>query len=69
MVKNILPIVDYLMIMTVNPGFAGRSYLNFVTPKIDEFILYSKEYEYKIIVDGAISLQKIKSLSEAGVSG
>ncbi|MFQ9514991.1 MAG: ribulose-phosphate 3-epimerase [Eubacterium sp.] len=69
MVKNILPIVDYLMIMTVNPGFAGQSYLNFVTPKIDEFILHSNEYGYKIIVDGAISPQKIKSLSEAGVSG
>lgn len=69
MVKNILPIVDYLMIMTVNPGFVGQSYLDFVTPKIDEFILHRKEYGYKIIVDGAISPQKIKSLSEAGVSG
>ena len=29
-VKNILHIVDYVMIMTVNPGFAGQSYLEYI---------------------------------------
>ena len=33
-VKNILHIVDYVMIMTVNPGFAGQSYLEYIEEKI-----------------------------------
>ena len=37
-VKNILHIVDYVMIMTVNPGFAGQSYLEYIDEKIEEFI-------------------------------
>lgn len=32
-VKNILHIVDYVMIMTVNPGFAGQSYLEYIDEK------------------------------------
>ena len=32
-VKNILHIVDYVMIMTVNPGFAGQSYLEYILTK------------------------------------
>ena len=53
-VKNILHIVDYVMIMTVNPGFAGQSYL---------------EYHYEIVVDGGISEEKIKKLNQKGVKG
>ena len=57
-VKNILHIVDYVMIMTVNPGVAGQSYLE-----------YRKKYHYEIVVDGGISEEKIKKLNQKGVKG
>ena len=41
-VKNILHIVDYVMIMTVNPGVAGQSYLEYIDEKIEEFIKIGK---------------------------
>ena len=50
-VKNILHIVDYVMIMTVNPGFAGQSYLEYIDEKIEEFIQNRKKYHYEIVVD------------------
>ena len=59
-VKNILHIVDYVMIMTVNPGFAGQSYLEYIDEKIEEFIQNRKKYHYEIVVDGGISEEKIK---------
>lgn len=68
-VKYALPLVDYIMIMTVNPGFAGQSYLEFIDLKISEFVEHKKEYGYKIVVDGAISAERIKKLTEIGVLG
>ena len=66
-VKNILNIVDYVMIMTVNPGFAGQSYLEYIDEKIEEFIQNRKKYNYEIVVDFGISEEKIKKLNQKGV--
>lgn len=68
-VKNILHIEDYVMIMTVNPGFAGQSYLEYIDEKIEEFIQNRKKYHYEIVVDGGISEEKIKKLNQKGVKG
>ena len=68
-VKNIVHIVDYVMIMTVNPGFAGQSYLEYIDEKIEEFIQNRKKYHYEIVVDGGISEEKIKKLNQKGVKG
>ena len=43
------------MIMTVNPGFAGQKYLEYVNSKIEKAVLLSKQFDFKVMVDGAIS--------------
>jgi ribulose-phosphate 3-epimerase len=68
-VKELLPLIDYVMVMTVNPGFAGQSFLDFTVNKIEELVALSKEYDYKVMVDGAISPEKVETLSEKGVTG
>lgn len=68
-VKELLPLIDYLLIMTVNPGFAGQSYLDYVQPKIEKAIELGKKYEFKTMVDGAISEERILKLSSYGVEG
>lgn len=69
-VKECLHIVDYVMIMSVNPGFAGQKYLDFVTPKFKKFVDEAKNYGgYKVMIDGACSPEKIKELSQIGVEG
>ena len=68
-VKPLLSLVDYFMVMTVNPGFAGQKYLDYVDEKIDEIVKLKDEYNYKVFVDGAISPERIEKLSAKGVEG
>ncbi len=63
MIQDILPLIDYVMVMTVNPGFAGQTYLPFVDTKIKKLAAHKDEYNYKIIIDGACSVDKVKSLN------
>jgi ribulose-phosphate 3-epimerase len=71
-IKPLLNIVDYVMIMTVNPGFAGQKYLNYVFDyKIDELVemSFKSRFNYDVLVDGAISPERIDNLSTKGVKG
>lgn len=68
-VKELLNFVDYVMVITVHPGFAGQDFLPFSADKIETLIGLRKKFHYKILVDGAISPQKIKELGDKGVDG
>lgn len=68
-IRELLPLVEYVLVMTVNPGFAGQKYLAFVNDKIKQLVSLSKNYGFKIMVDGAISKEKVHELSEIGVQG
>ena len=68
-IKPLLHLIDYLMVMTVNPGFAGQDYLDYVDDKIDEIIKVKDDYGFEVLVDGAISSDKIKMLKNKGVKG
>ena len=66
---ELLPLVDYILVMTVNPGFAGQKYLDFVNGKIRNLAEFKDEYGFKLMADGAISPEKITELSKIGVDG
>ena len=68
-VKELLELADYVMVMMVNPGFAGQKYLEFVSEKLMRFVNLKQNFNYKVMVDGAISPERIKELSEKGVDG
>lgn len=68
-VEELLSLVDYVMVMTVNPGFSGQKYLNYVDKKIEKLGQMQNNFKFKVIVDGAISPVKIKTLSKIGVDG
>lgn len=68
-VKELLPICDYVMIMTVNPGYAGQKYLAYVDAKIDTFVEYKEIYHYQLMIDGACSPEVVQRLSSKGVNG
>lgn len=69
-VKDLLYLCDYVMLMSVNPGFSGQKYLDFITPKFEKFVNASNEYGgYKVLIDGACSLEKVAMLSKIGVTG
>ncbi|KRO23532.1 ribulose-phosphate 3-epimerase [Lactiplantibacillus fabifermentans DSM 21115] len=66
-VEGLLPIVDYVMVMTVNPGFAGQPFLDYVLPKFEQLTALQKQFGFTISVDGAISRQRISQLKALGV--
>lgn len=68
-IEPLLNLIDYILVMTVNPGFAGQPYLDFVNDKIKTLTYLKKKYSYKVVVDGAISPEKITELSILGVDG
>lgn len=68
-IEELLELVDYVMVMTVNPGFAGQKYLKFVDSKILNLLKLKNKYQFEVMVDGAISTQVMTELSSKGVSG
>lgn len=68
-VEAVLPIVDYVLVMTVNPGFAGQKWLPFVDKKIDKLISVREQYGYKLVIDGNCSPKNIERAYSAGADG
>ena len=69
-VKDLLYLCDYVMLMSVNPGFAGQKYLDFVTEKFEKFVDEAENYGgYDVMIDGACSPEKIHDLFKIGVKG
>ena len=70
--REMLHIVDYVMIMGVNPGYAGRDYLDYVTPKAKALNDYREEkgLSYKLVLDGGADEKVIRNLyRNCGVEG
>ena len=67
-IENVLPIVDMVLVMTVNPGFGGQAFISEMLEKINILDTYrkEKEYDFLIQVDGGINDETIKSCREAG---
>jgi len=68
-VEAMLPVVDYVLVMTVNPGFAGQRYLSYVTPKVKRFVEAKETFGYQLIIDGACSPEVISRAASLGVDG
>ncbi len=69
LLKPILKDLDMVLIMTVNPGFGGQSFIESSYEKIRDLRILSRELnpELLIQVDGGISTDNIKQLHDAGV--
>ena len=62
--------LDYVLFMSVHPGFAGQSFIPEVVPKIARFSKWSREQGLspEIAVDGGISPRTAPSVVEAGAT-
>ena len=68
-VKNIekyLKKVDNVLIMSVEPGLGGQTFMDNILPKINELISLRKKnnYNYLISIDGGINNETIKKVSD-----
>ena len=66
----ILGDIDMVLLMTVNPGFGGQSFIDSVTEKVRDLrrLCIKKGLEMDIEVDGGIDLSNIYKITEAGAN-
>lgn len=64
---HILDIVDIVLIMTVNPGFGGQTFIPYTTDKIRRLAALRGDRHYLISVDGGINLKTINDVYNAGI--
>lgn len=67
---EILPYLDMVLIMSVNPGFGGQSYIPTMTDKIQRLrsTIESLNLDIDIQVDGGIKLDNVKEVVDAGAN-
>jgi len=70
LLKNILPYIDMVLIMTVNPGFGGQSFITESYKKISELrkMIDTDGYNVLIEVDGGIDTKNAARLIKSGVN-
>ncbi len=68
MIKHVLSMADQVLVMTVNPGFGGQSFIEESVAKIVELaeLRQKNDWHYTIEVDGGIVPETAKICREAG---
>ncbi len=66
--KYIIQKLDLVLVMTVNPGFGGQSFIDYTLQKIERIKKMALEYNPNLIieVDGGVKKENIKSIYDAG---
>lgn len=77
--KHLLEVADYVLLMGVNPGFAGQEFIEYIVEKVKELseLLAKPEPGTKanprtrphIHVDGGVSPRIVRELAPLGVTG
>jgi len=68
LLEEVLPLADYVLLMTVNPGFGGQKFIPSSLDKIRKLqkIIASNKYSARIEVDGGIGSENLKDVIAAG---
>jgi ribulose-phosphate 3-epimerase len=69
-IRYILPKVDMVLVMTVNPGYGGQQLIPYTVDKVAELrrILLRNGYRADIEVDGGVKLNNVQKLLDAGAN-
>jgi ribulose-phosphate 3-epimerase len=63
-----LPFADYVLVMSVNPGFGGQKFIATSTDKVKRLrrMIDERQLAVRIEIDGGIDLENIGSVVAAG---
>ena len=69
LIEELLPVVDQILIMTVNPGYGGQKLIPGCLEKVKALskLKEKKGYDYLIAVDGGINRETISQAVKAGI--
>lgn len=67
-IETLLPFVDLVLVMTVNPGWGGQKLIPYTVEKVRKLadIKRKEGFDYKISVDGGINSSTLPSVIDAG---
>ena len=70
MIKDMIPYIDMVLIMSVNPGFGGQKFIQYSINKIKEVKELANAFNENLLiqVDGGVDKNNSKSLIEAGAN-
>ncbi len=68
LVEEVIPIASQVLLMTVNPGFGGQSFIPTMLPKIRRLrtMIDERNPSCRLEVDGGIKAQNIAKAAAAG---
>lgn len=66
---DVLEVVDYILVMSVNPGFGGQEFIPHSVEKVRQLDRYRKDHNlrFAIEIDGGISEHNVADVVRAGV--
>tara|TARA_A100001037_G_scaffold44461_1_gene35481 strand:- start:7008 stop:7664 length:657 start_codon:yes stop_codon:yes gene_type:complete len=69
-IRDVLPYLDLLLVMSVNPGFGGQSYIEASTAKLDRARAMLDEVgsDAELEVDGGVGVSNVEEIVNAGAS-
>lgn len=70
MIRHVLEEVDLVLIMSVNPGFGGQTFIHTVLPKIEQVkkLATALKLDFEIEVDGGVNEKTAQLCIEAGAN-
>jgi ribulose-phosphate 3-epimerase len=70
MIEHVLPIVDMVLVMSVNPGFGGQKLIPYTLDKVSALrdLIDKKNYKTDIEIDGGVTIENIDRVIEAGAN-
>lgn len=67
-IKHYLPLVDLVLVMSVNPGYGGQKCIEYTFGKAEELkkIREENNYKYLVEIDGGISIKNVNKALSSG---
>jgi ribulose-phosphate 3-epimerase len=68
-ISEVLDVVDYILVMSVNPGFGAQKFIPSVLHKVRRLVDLRalRRLRYRIEIDGGVALDTIPEIVQAGV--
>lgn len=68
MLKPVLDMADLVLVMSVNPGFGGQSFIKSSIYKIEKLVKWKEKYGYNYIIelDGGVNENTVKEVVKSG---
>jgi ribulose-phosphate 3-epimerase len=69
LLENVLDIVDYVLVMSVNPGYGGQKFIPRSLEKVRELARMREErlLDFAIEIDGGVGIENLAQVLRAGV--